>query len=565
MPQSCSYSMSVLPSSRSCKLQLTSTSGRRLSIEMVFGLQQGDSDIFLSSQLTEDIFTPSTTWSESYAVAEVKFFRHIGGQAQHGALHLKCLQLFAGILVGTGFSTSVLKTVAMHLLNTIPLVMDATKFFVLVVQSIIQLPQKVGYELDEATRERVQQHAEHLSREMTRLLRELEQSTSQWQLWAVAAVLVLLFRLRWWLWKSSCEDEEYEEEEEPLHIYRFLDEYTSWPLPNRQRICTLVEELVNDLLCACRILSSNNFMPRVQPAVGVGGVLEGWSAFGEELVYRLLVPLKPPPGHSFHLELGSKGDMLVRDAHVRVELECMCTRERRLGDMLCFLHHPEDELMSSQEISLLQTLCTASYLDVQKTAFWLQDLMTAASVAVPWADTCNLTVLPSTRFCKLKLTSPVKTSLYIELILAVQQVLVLLFELCWWVAQEKDAVSQQAVVETSHSNTECAEVFSEREDSDEYERCRFRSFTKRIHSSAQRLAYRSRVVEETGGSLQECLSNSSFPVLQPAISMGSAFKGWSPCGCDAVYLVQDPATYVKAMSEFDELQERFTELLFYRH
>ncbi|KAM6392614.1 inositol 1,4,5-trisphosphate receptor-interacting protein-like 1 [Pluvialis apricaria] len=120
MPQSHRYSMEVRPSSRSCMLQLTTASGRRLFVEMVFGVQQGDSDIFLSSQTTEASFTPSTTWAESCAVAEVKVFRHMARQAPHDTFHLKCLQLFDGILVGTGFSMSILKTVAMHLLNTIP-------------------------------------------------------------------------------------------------------------------------------------------------------------------------------------------------------------------------------------------------------------------------------------------------------------------------------------------------------------------------------------------------------------------------------------------------------------
>ncbi|NXS77170.1 IPIL1 protein, partial [Pandion haliaetus] len=70
-------------------------------------------------------------------------------------------------------------------------------------------------------------------------------------------------------------------------------------------ICTVVEDLVNDLLCVCRILSGNDFTPRLQPAVGLGGFREGQSAREEDLVYRLLVPLTPPPGHSFHLELGT--------------------------------------------------------------------------------------------------------------------------------------------------------------------------------------------------------------------------------------------------------------------
>ncbi|NXA19277.1 IPIL1 protein, partial [Ibidorhyncha struthersii] len=120
MPQSRRYGMKVLPSSRSCKLQLTNASGRSLSVEMVFGVQQGDSDIFLSSQTTEAVFTPSTTWAVTCAVAEVKFFRHTARQAPRETFHLQCLQLFAGILAGTGFSAHILKTVAMHLLNTIP-------------------------------------------------------------------------------------------------------------------------------------------------------------------------------------------------------------------------------------------------------------------------------------------------------------------------------------------------------------------------------------------------------------------------------------------------------------
>ncbi|NWH27611.1 IPIL1 protein, partial [Grus americana] len=69
-------------------------------------------------------------------------------------------------------------------------------------------------------------------------------------------------------------------------------------------ICTVVEELVNDLLSVCRTFSGNDFMPRLQPAVGVGGFLEGWNV-SEDFFYRLLVPLKPPPGHSFHLDLGN--------------------------------------------------------------------------------------------------------------------------------------------------------------------------------------------------------------------------------------------------------------------
>ncbi|NXP11082.1 IPIL1 protein, partial [Thinocorus orbignyianus] len=120
MPQSHCYSMEVLPSHRSCKLQLTNASGGSFLVEMLFGVQQGDSDVFLSSQVTEGIFTPNTVWTESYAVAEAKFFKHMAKQAPHDTFHLKCLQLCASILKGTGFDTYIMKTVVMHLLNTTP-------------------------------------------------------------------------------------------------------------------------------------------------------------------------------------------------------------------------------------------------------------------------------------------------------------------------------------------------------------------------------------------------------------------------------------------------------------
>ncbi|NXW38577.1 IPIL1 protein, partial [Phaetusa simplex] len=85
----------------------------------------------------EAIFTPSTIWAESYAVAEVKFFRHVARQAPHDTSHLKCLQLSAHTLVGTGFSTYTLKTIVMHLLNTIPLSSWRRREFLMRLQDIM--------------------------------------------------------------------------------------------------------------------------------------------------------------------------------------------------------------------------------------------------------------------------------------------------------------------------------------------------------------------------------------------------------------------------------------------
>ncbi|KAM6350459.1 LOW QUALITY PROTEIN: inositol 1,4,5-trisphosphate receptor-interacting protein-like 1 [Podargus strigoides] len=117
LPSRCRLKM--LRSGRSCKFRVT-TGSRCITIEMMFGVQQGNSDIFLSNESTEGIFIPSTMWTESCAVAEMKFFRLLASQAPHDSFHLKCLQVYARILVGTGFSTYTLKTVVMHLLTTIP-------------------------------------------------------------------------------------------------------------------------------------------------------------------------------------------------------------------------------------------------------------------------------------------------------------------------------------------------------------------------------------------------------------------------------------------------------------
>ncbi|KAM6335814.1 inositol 1,4,5-trisphosphate receptor-interacting protein-like 1 [Podargus strigoides] len=120
LPLSSRCRLRMLPSRRSCKFQVRKGS-KFITIEMMFGVQQGMSDIFVSSQSTEGPFTPSTTWPESYAVAETKFFTQLALQAPPDSPHLRCLQVCARILVGTGFSTYALKTVVMHLLTTIPL------------------------------------------------------------------------------------------------------------------------------------------------------------------------------------------------------------------------------------------------------------------------------------------------------------------------------------------------------------------------------------------------------------------------------------------------------------
>nr|XP_047908570.1 inositol 1,4,5-trisphosphate receptor-interacting protein-like 1 [Anser cygnoides] len=160
--------------------------------------------------------------------------------------------------------------------------------------------------------------------------------------------------------------------------------------------CKVVEELVDELLVTCRGLSRNClFKPRLRPAIGVGYLYEGWSAQEDNVLYCLLVLLRPPPRQAFHPELGTAGETPARNSCLHVELECTCAREWLVGDMLCFHHHPEDELWRRQEPSLLHTLCTGSHLNVEETICWFQALVKAAWELLPQSCHCCLTVLPS--------------------------------------------------------------------------------------------------------------------------------------------------------------------------
>ncbi|KAM9291425.1 inositol 1,4,5-trisphosphate receptor-interacting protein-like 1 [Morus bassanus] len=335
--------------------------------------------------------------------------------------------------------------------------MAATEFLIRVLLRTIRYPQKVSDEMDEATRKRMQQRAELLSREMSRLLQELEQRSQeesgvswgaplfaalqQWPFWAIAGVLVLLFGLWWCLRKRRREPdsrsgeerssihreqvEEAEEEEEDSDdadfLGRFFEEHIQWPVQDLATECLVVKDLVGDLLRVFQVLLSNSFFPVLQPAIGVGSAFEGWSPHEDDAVYRLLVPLQAPRGHAFHLELGTAGEMPARNSCICVELVCTCTRERLAGEMLCFLHHPEEELRRNQDPSLLCTLCTGSYLDVRKTARWFHQLVKAAWLVLPHLSKYRLTLLPSSRSCKFQVTKDDNKSLVVEMVFGVQQ------------------------------------------------------------------------------------------------------------------------------------------------
>ncbi|NWV74782.1 IPIL1 protein, partial [Dasyornis broadbenti] len=221
-------------------------------------------------------------------------------------------------------------------------------------------------------------------------------------------------------------DSESEESEEENHAERSMVWSFSRPfqlsvqmLAFRRRV---VEELLKNLLCVSQILFSNSFFPVLEPVIGVGSAWEGWSHQKmEDIVYCMFMPLTPPCGHVFHLEPDTTGQLPQRSMRIRVELVCTCTGEQCDQNMLCFLHHAEEELKRNQAASLLHTLCTGPYLDVQKIAIWFQTFVISVWSMVPQSQHYRMKMLPSSRSCKMKLMKASGRSLLVELIFGVQQ------------------------------------------------------------------------------------------------------------------------------------------------
>ncbi|NWT08093.1 IPIL1 protein, partial [Vireo altiloquus] len=181
-----------------------------------------------------------------------------------------------------------------------------------------------------------------------------------------------------------------------------------------------ITDLMDNFIIYFGLVLSNSFYPVLQRAIGVGSAFEGWSPREQDVVYRVLVPMTPPRGHSFHLELDTAGQRRVRNFSVRVQLECTCTSEQQGENMLCFLHHPEEELRSNQGPSLLHTLCKGSYLDVHKTACWFYQLVRNIWPALPHSHNWHLVLLPSRRSCQFKVSNG-RESFRIELLFGVRQ------------------------------------------------------------------------------------------------------------------------------------------------
>uniref|UniRef100_A0A8D2PKP8 Mab-21-like HhH/H2TH-like domain-containing protein n=1 Tax=Zosterops lateralis melanops TaxID=1220523 RepID=A0A8D2PKP8_ZOSLA len=187
------------------------------------------------------------------------------------------------------------------------------------------------------------------------------------------------------------------------HLESCPEKLIQWPVVNLEKGCLMISHLMDKLTHIIGLGLSDSFYPVPGYAIRVGSAFEGWSPHAEDAVYSVLVPLSPPPGHTFQLELDTAG-MPQRTFRVHVELLCTCSREHLGQDVLCFLHQPEEELRRKQEPSLLHTLCMGCYLDVEKMARWFCRFVRVAWLLLPQSRHWGFKWQPSRRCCKFQLS-----------------------------------------------------------------------------------------------------------------------------------------------------------------
>ncbi|NWR11936.1 IPIL1 protein, partial [Paradoxornis webbianus] len=178
--------------------------------------------------------------------------------------------------------------------------------------------------------------------------------------------------------------------------------------------------LVDSLTSVLRGVLGQTFYPVLQRAIGFGSAFEGWTASEEEVVYRVLIPLKPPLGHVFCLKPDTEQQRLGRPFRVLVKLECRCLREQEGVFQLCYLHHANMVRRVTGQPNLLDTLCTDSYLDVKKTVRWFCALVRASWWCLPQSRSWDLALLPSKDSCNLRLTNS-QESFQVRLLFGVQR------------------------------------------------------------------------------------------------------------------------------------------------
>nr|XP_030114191.3 uncharacterized protein LOC115491081 isoform X1 [Taeniopygia guttata] len=275
---------------------------------------------------------------------------------------------------------------------------------------------KVNLKIEKDEVKQLLEHEEYLHQEMIQLLQEIEGSTGtmeallcsalekQWLLWVSAAVLVQVLAMGCWLVRTRKRGSAIRRRQEG-------SSRKEKGLPSTK----VLQELVEELLGVCQVLSRRSFMPELHPAAGMD-TSPTCSVQESSITYRTPVILQPPPGHSFSTESRKwpPGEC------IRVGLECLCSGEQLLGHT-CFLHASGGQLPRDQEWYLMDTLCTGSYLDPEKVTHWVQMLVASAWLLLPHSRHFQLTALPCGKSCRFRLSGASGLHCSIEMVLAVQQ------------------------------------------------------------------------------------------------------------------------------------------------
>ncbi|XP_029139094.1 inositol 1,4,5-trisphosphate receptor-interacting protein-like 1 [Protobothrops mucrosquamatus] len=326
--------------------------------------------------------------------------------------------------------------------------------------ALVHHPLLVNDITDLATLNRLQEHETRLTTEMGRLQVEMDQKNWNWDLkqnreqwitedveagggtwdgWPyVGLVIILLFGCcRRTAEKEPNDDsstdssstttngEDFEDTDQEPEDYQskqklleaFYEQQIETGTGDMPSLCDFVEMLVNDLIEESR----NQNLLLLENCIGVGSAFEGWSTEASK-TFCILVPILPPKGHSFHIETSDSEGAPGKHGHILVEAECLCKRERLLGDVVCSLHHPERELsQEEQSKSLMHVLCTSSHLDGEKTIQWFQALVNKVWDALAQKYNLSLTIQNSNKTCRLKLELQSRKEIFIDILLGVQQ------------------------------------------------------------------------------------------------------------------------------------------------
>lgn len=234
--------------------------------------------------------------------------------------------------------------------------------------------------------------------------------------------------------ESSSEEEEEEIRVVPVSSYTWLSDFPSQEalesfykhyIQNAIRdlpcTCEFVESFVDDLIEACRVLSRREAHPQLEDCLGIGAAFEKWGTLHKTQKFDVLVPIVPPQGTMFILEMRDPS-LGRRCGCVKVDSECMCKHEKLLGDVVCLVHHRDHSSMLNKCTSSIKAaLCTSSRLDVCKTVQWFRNMVSNAWALVAHKYDFKLTLPPATTSCKLRLDYRSGRSLSISLILGVQR------------------------------------------------------------------------------------------------------------------------------------------------